>query len=332
MPSLQAVRDSNSAYSPSYIPTIVVFGGTSGIGEAISKGFARYTKGRAHLIIVGRNKAAAEATIASLPKASSDADPTAKGSQYEFVSCDVTVMKNIHQLAEDLKTRLEKINYLILSAGVFGFGGREDTVDGLDTKLAARYYSRFAILQDFLPLLKAAKAKGEPASVLSVLGAGQTSAINFDDLGLNKKYSGIDAMVHSTTYNDLMVQVRAQSYHLFLPGIDQIASTSQGFAEREPDIAFTHIYPGFVDTGMLRPKGPIARVVMLLARPFIKAIATAPKDCAEYMIYAFLNADKGMYRRGKTGDDIGLRSFPAATEEQKKAFWEHSVGAVKGKA
>ncbi|KAJ2922947.1 hypothetical protein H1R20_g14150, partial [Candolleomyces eurysporus] len=295
MPSLQVVRDSNSAYSPSYIPTIVVFGGTSGIGEAISKGFAQHTKGRVHLIIVGRNKAAAEATIASLPKASSDADPTAKGSQYEFVSCDVTVMKNIHQLAEDLKARLEKINYLILSAG-----------------LAARYYSRFAILQDFLPLLKAAKAKDEAASVLSVLGAGQTSAINFDDLGLNKKYSGIDAMIHSTTYNDLIVV--------------------QGFAEREPDIAFTHIYPGFVDTGMMRPKGPIARFFMLLARPFIRAFATTPKNCAEYMIYAFLDADKGMYRRGQKGDDIGLRSFPAATEEQKKAFWEHSVEAVKGKA
>jgi NAD(P)-dependent dehydrogenase (short-subunit alcohol dehydrogenase family) len=220
MPSLQAVRDSNSTYSPSYIPTIVVFGGTSGIGEAISKAFAKYTKGRAHLIIVGRNKAAAEATIASLPKASSDVDPAAKGSQYEFVSCDVTAMKNIHQLSEDLKARLEKINYLILSAGVFGFSGREDTVDGLDAKITARYYSRFAILQDFIPLLKAAKAKGEAASVLSVLGAGQTNAIDFDDLGLNKKYSGINAMVHSTTYNDLMVQVRALIDSLFLLVID----------------------------------------------------------------------------------------------------------------
>lgn len=107
---------------------------------------------------------------------------------------------------------------------------------------------------------------------------------------------------------------------------------SQGFAEREPDIAFTHIYPGFVDTAMMRPKGPIARVFMLLARPFFWAFSTTPKDCAEYMIYAFLNADKGMYRRGSKGDDIGLHNFVAATEEQKTAFWEHSVEAVKGKA
>ena len=55
MPSLAAARAANAAFSPSYFPVAIFVGGTSGIGEATARAFARYTKGNAHIILVGRN-------------------------------------------------------------------------------------------------------------------------------------------------------------------------------------------------------------------------------------------------------------------------------------
>lgn len=66
-------------------------------------------------------------------------------------------------------------------------------------------------------------------------------------------------------------------------------------------------------------------------RPLIWAFATTPKDCGEHLTYALLNAQPGMDRRGEKGDAIGELNLPPATEEQKLAFWEHSVESVKGK-
>ena len=56
MPSLSAARSSNELYSPGYPPVAVFVGGTSGIGQAMAEGFARYTKGNARIILVDVNE------------------------------------------------------------------------------------------------------------------------------------------------------------------------------------------------------------------------------------------------------------------------------------
>jgi len=188
MPSFSVAKSTNESYTLSYTPTITITGATSGIGEAVAKYISNHLHGRGHFILVGRNRAAAESIIALCP-------PSAQNSTYEFIACDVTLMKNDHALAKDLLERLRKLNFLVNSAGVFGIYGLQETEEGIDKKLASGYYSRWELTHDLLPLLLKAKDEREPASVLSVLGAGLGPRVDLDNLGLKRSYSGIKAMV-----------------------------------------------------------------------------------------------------------------------------------------
>ncbi|KAJ3504646.1 hypothetical protein NLJ89_g7828 [Agrocybe chaxingu] len=340
MPSLSVAKAANAAFTPSYVPIMVITGATSGIGQAIAQLFANNQHGRARLVLVGRNRAAAESIIASLPKPPSPAaqdapeqdqqpstETTKPQPSYEFISCDMSLMKNVHDLARDLSTRLPHINFLVHSAGVFGFGGRQETAEGIDYKLASRYYARWALTNDLLPLLRKAKDLGQPASVLSILGAGEgPEKVDLEDLGLKKNYSGAKAMMQSVSYNDLMVAVSDGQSDFFLSSSLPGARNSPNAS---PPLRLHTMYPGFVDTGMFSSSNPILKFIKFLFRPILRLILTTPQDCAEYVLHALLDADKGMYRRNSPGDDVGMTKFPQADgvekEEAQRRLWEHSL-------
>jgi NAD(P)-dependent dehydrogenase (short-subunit alcohol dehydrogenase family) len=202
MPSLAAVRASNAAFSPSYIPVALFVGGTAGIGQGITEAFARHVKGNAHIVIIGRNRAASESIISQLPKPTSDTNVT-----HEFVQCDVSLMKNVHATTKELLTRMPKINFLVMSPGYMTTKGRDETEEGIDKKLAVHYYARWKFISDLLPALKKAKESGEDAKVLSVLATGKGGEIDLNDLGLKKTFTLSSAALQAPTYNDLMMEV-----------------------------------------------------------------------------------------------------------------------------
>jgi NAD(P)-dependent dehydrogenase (short-subunit alcohol dehydrogenase family) len=201
MTTLSAIRAANAAFSPSYLPVALFVGGTSGIGHATAEAFARYTKGDAHIIICGRNRAAADSIIAAFPK-------TTK-SRYEFVECDATLMKNVQATTTSLLSSLPKLNYLFITTGYLTLKGRDETSEGIDKKLALNYYARWKFIYDLMPLLRKAKDAGEDAKAMSVLAAGKGGPIDLDDLGLKKGFSLSAAGVAAATYNDLMIEVRS---------------------------------------------------------------------------------------------------------------------------
>ena len=205
MPKLNAIRLSNAAFfkskSNAGLPVGVFVGGTSGIGQGIAEAFANHTAGNAHIIIVGRNKAAAEETIARFPK------PTHPDAKHEFVSCDATIMRNVRTASSDILSRVSKVNYLVITSGFFSMSGRDETDEGIDKKLAVHYYSRWLFIHELLPAIVKASEAGEDAKVFSVLAAGHGSKIDLKDLGLKKTFSVSKAGAQAPTYNDLMVAV-----------------------------------------------------------------------------------------------------------------------------
>lgn len=100
-------------------------------------------QGRAHILICGRNREAAEKIIAGLPK-----HPESK---YEFVECDASLMKNVVKAAEEVKHKvteaggMTKLNYLVLSQGIMTMSGFNPTSEGIDRKLALHFYGRWKV-------------------------------------------------------------------------------------------------------------------------------------------------------------------------------------------
>ena len=139
MTTLASIRAANltAGAGLNYRPVAVFAGGTGGIGAGMAQAFARHRNGDAHIILIGRNRAAAEKVIASFPK------PKTQDVQHEFVECDVTLMRNVRKTTAELVQRLPKVNYLVLTQGKLTTKGRDETDEGIDSKLALHYYSRW---------------------------------------------------------------------------------------------------------------------------------------------------------------------------------------------
>ncbi|KAF7341503.1 Oxidoreductase andH [Mycena venus] len=186
MPSLATVRTSNASYKPTYLPVAIFLGGTSGMGRGTADAFVRHTNGPAHIILVGRNAAAARSILASFLKPISSSLPW----KHESVECDASLVRNAHETATALASRpnLPLVHFLVFTAGYFSLGGREDTKE-------SRPQARAVLLL----------ALGVHNGV-AVLGAGRGPKVDLDNLGLKEGYTGQAGTDAGVTYTDLMIE------------------------------------------------------------------------------------------------------------------------------
>ncbi|KAJ3756285.1 NAD(P)-binding protein [Lentinula raphanica] len=299
---LSDTKNENAKTSFSYIPVAVFVGGTSGIGRGIAEAFARHTKGNAHIIIVGRNRAAAESIIASFPQ------PTSPIAKHEFIQCDVSLLKNVRQTTSDILTRYAKINFLVLTAGVLDLTRKNITEDGIEVSTALAYYSRWKFIYDLAPGLAKAREDNEDAKVLSVLSAGNGGKVDLNNLELKEAPMMVWAR-SVMTYNDLMMD---------------------GFAFHYPSITFIHCNPGWVRTPLGSGSSSLLFRIwsFLVNSPWspLSYFPYSPEDCAENQLYGMLfTASKpSSWRIGQRGNDLGKQGY-FGDEVARDVLWEHTL-------
>ncbi|CAK4081775.1 unnamed protein product [Aphanomyces euteiches] len=207
---LQAVKDKNALASfPGQ--TALIVGATAGIGEAIAYRLAR---AQFNVLIAGRNKTRGNQVVEGLQ----GINP--KG-EHGFVPLDAELISNIHGLS----TKVPPIDKLVLTQAIQGY---TPTSEGIDQKLALHYFSRMAVIHEFLPVLQ--QSKHSPR-VLSILSGGNHSPYKqfHEDPELKKNYSLKNAADTAGYYNDLMLDAWSEK------------ADNSG-------IAFAHLAPGVVAT------------------------------------------------------------------------------------
>ncbi|KAJ7133191.1 hypothetical protein C8R44DRAFT_663819 [Mycena epipterygia] len=292
MPPFLTAKASNATFQPSYLPVAIFVGGTSGVGQGMVEGFARHVGGRAHIIIVGRNERAAAQILAHFPKPGADA----VGWAHEFVACDVSKMANVRIACAAIASRVERINFLVMTAGYNSLVSTALSDDGLDLRLAMRYYHRYVCVHELLPLLKIAEGLGQDAKIMSVLGAGSGRPIDLDNLG-------------NTVQARTGIRLRAalRSFFMSLSYTDAMIAH---LASLHPLLAFTHIHPGVVRTSALKVDFDGLFTPLSWFLNWLLPLFAVPQDeCAEHMLYALFNGTRGMFLRDRYGDVISAKVF-----------------------
>ncbi|KAF7318804.1 hypothetical protein HMN09_00215700 [Mycena chlorophos] len=307
MPSFAEAQADNASWvlPNTYTPTFVVVGGTSGIGEGIAQALGRHTKGNAHLLIVGRNGAAAQKTFFGMP--------SPKGITHEFVECDLSSIATVKRVCASLVRRFPRINLLVMTAGAVDLGS-STTSEGLERASAIVYYARWAFVDGLLPALLPAKEAGEDARVFSVLNAGMGKPIDFDDLGLKKKSAeakSLGTLVATgsamATYMDYMVM---------------------SYAKRYPYIPFAHASPGGVNTPLWgRSPSLSLRLMGLLIKVMYFTRAKSITECGEHQVYALRHIPAGASWTTPDGDDFG-NDRVCGGEKEAEMLWAHTVEVV----
>lgn len=116
MVSLTAVQASNACIPTTLPPGLVaVFvGGTSGIGEYTLIEFARFAR-QPRIYNVGRSQEASDRIAVEVKKLNTNA-------QYTFIKVDVSLIRSVNTVCEQIKAKEKAVNVLFLSAGTLVAG------------------------------------------------------------------------------------------------------------------------------------------------------------------------------------------------------------------
>ena len=220
--------------------TVLVTGGTGGIGRATALGLA--TMG-AHLAITGRDRGRTEA-------AAREIRATGSGPVEMFVA-DLSSQPEVRRLADEVLQSLARIDVLVNNVGGY-WNTRHVTSDGLEHTFALNHLAPFLLTNLLLDRLK----QSAPARVVTVASNAQAlGRIDFDDLQGERSYLGARAYNQSKLANVLF------TYEL---------------ARRLPATAVTAnaLHPGVVNTsfGAEDPRS-IQRLFIPFLRPFMKTPA-----------------------------------------------------------
>jgi NAD(P)-dependent dehydrogenase (short-subunit alcohol dehydrogenase family) len=177
--------------------TIVVTGGTEGIGKALAR---TYLDRGDNVVIIGRDGRK------SLPGA-------------HFVEADLSLLAENRRVLEEIKARFPVVDILVLCAR-YVLTSRRETTEGFEHGFALFYLSRFLLSHGLADSLE----KAHRPVIMNVAGPGaDVSVIQWDDLELTHGYEMSAALTQGGKLNDLLGVDFAQrrpgiSYVLFHPG------------------------------------------------------------------------------------------------------------------
>ena len=228
--------------------TVVITGGTSGIGEIAAERLAQMG---ARIVLIARDKSRGEATLARLHE-------RAPGLGHAVHYADLARIPEMKRVAAEIAHKEPRIDVLINNAGAM-FSSRRLTEDGLEYTFALNHMAYFVVTEGLRERLLASS----PARIVNTASsAHQGARLDFDDLQSAKGFGAMKAYGRSKLCNILFTRELARRLH-------------------GTGITANCLHPGFVATRFGDQSGGVISRFVGLAKLF----AIPPEKGAETIIY-----------------------------------------------
>ena len=268
--------------------TIVVTGGTSGIGEVAAVELA---KQGARIVLIARDPERAGITLSKLRNAN-------PGAQHVSHLADLSRISEMKRVSREIAQAEPGIDVLINNAGAL-FNTRKTTEDGLEMTFATNHMAYFVVTNELLPNLKSGARIVSTAS-----DAHKGAKLDFDDLQSARKYSGFSVYGKSKLANILFNRELAR----------RIAGTG---------ITANCLHPGFVATRFGDNSGGMFQTLVKIAKP---VGAISPEEGAKTIVYLASSPEVegksgGYYYKNK----LATPTNEAQSDADAKHLWEVSA-------
>jgi NAD(P)-dependent dehydrogenase (short-subunit alcohol dehydrogenase family) len=236
--------------------TVVVTGGTSGIGEVAA---LRLAEKGARIVLIARDQTRAAATLAKLK----NANPSAAHAAYNG---DLSALAEMKRVASEVAANEPRIDVLVNNAGAV-FLSRKTSVDGLEMTFATNHMAYFVVTNILLDRLKATPG----ARIVSTASdAHKSGKLDFDDLQSKKSYRSFRVYGTSKLCNILFTRELARRLS-------------------DADVTANCLHPGFVGTRF--GQNNATNIFAKLLRDAVMSLGISPEQGAKTIIHLASSPD-----------------------------------------
>jgi NAD(P)-dependent dehydrogenase (short-subunit alcohol dehydrogenase family) len=268
---------------------VLITGATSGMGKATARALATYG---ATVVVHGRDEEKAKETVETIKEET-------KNPAIYYIVKDFEKLGDVRLLASEFQRQFHRLDVLVNNVGAV-FSKRQESVDGVELTLQVNYLGHFLLTNLLLDMLKASA----PSRIVNISsGLHERGRIDFEDLQMNRKYSGQKAYASSKLAQVLFTYELAKR-------LDGSAVTCNA---SNPGLAKTHL--GY-DAGLLTS----------LSKRFVDIFGKSAEKAAETTIYLATSPEvervSGKYFEEKQEAESSEMSYNTSAAQR---LWDASL-------
>jgi len=272
---------------------VLITGATSGMGKATARALATYG---ATVVVHGRDEEKAKETVEAIKEET-------KNPAIYYIVKDFEKLGDVRLLASEFRRQFHRLDVLVNNVGAV-FSKRQESVDGIELTLQVNYLGHFLLTNLLLDMLKASA----PSRIVNISsGLHERGRIDFEDLQMNRKYSGQKAYASSKLAQVLFTYELAKR----LEGSAVTCNASN------PGLAKTHL--GY-DAGLLTS----------LSKRFVDIFGKSAEKAAETTIYLATSPEvervSGKYFEEKQEAESSEMSYNTSAAQR---LWDASLRLTK---
>ena len=287
--------------------TCLVTGANSGLGKAVAVDLAR----RGGRVIM--------ACRSGHPEAGEEVKRQSGSDSVEMLRVDLSDLRSVHRLCDELKDRRAGIDIAVLNAGLAALQARK-TPQGFETMFAVHLLANRVMVDRWLRdgvLQPSGEPRHTPRIVFVSSETHRSSEpIDFDTFGAFREYQGAGKALRQYSYSKLHMCTYAS----------ELSRRLNRAGEGAVEVAVHTVCPGAIATGIAREAPAVLQPVI---RPLMKLLFQGPEKAAQPVIYLSC-ADEAGSRTGMYLHMMAEKQMSALALDKANGakLWEASQALV----